>query len=168
MLISEELRERLSSIKLLALDVDGVMTDGGLYYTETGEELKKFNVKDGLGLRLLMKQGIQVAIISSNSSKATIHRARKLNITHTFTGVEEKLPVLENLCERMGISLGEVGYVGDDLPDLPVLKAVGCPITVADAAAQTKSIATYITQCPGGKGAVREICDTILACRYQE
>ncbi len=168
MYLSQELRERLTQVKLLALDVDGVMTDGGLYYTETGEEFKKFNVKDGLGLKLLMKQSIQVAIISSNSSKATIHRARKLNITHTFIGVEEKLPVLKNLCQQMGISLSEVAYAGDDLPDLPVLKAVGCPLTVADATAQNKSVAVYITQCPGGKGAVREICDTILACRCKE
>lgn len=165
--ISEELRERLTSIKLLALDVDGVLTDGGLYYTETGEELKKFNVKDGLGLKLLMNHGIQVAIISSNDSKATIHRARKLNIIHTFTGVEHKLVVLENLCQQMDISFSQVAYVGDDLPDLPLLKAVGCPLTVADASPQTKSAAIYITQRPGGNGAVREICDTILACRCQ-
>jgi 3-deoxy-D-manno-octulosonate 8-phosphate phosphatase (KDO 8-P phosphatase) len=165
--ISDQLRERFAHLKLFALDVDGVLTDGGLYYTETGEELKKFNVKDGLGLKLLMAQGIQVAIISSNHSKATLHRARKLNITHTFIGVEHKLTVLENLCQQMGISLEEAAYIGDDLPDLPLLEAVGCPLTVADASPQNKHVAIYITQCPGGQGAVREICDRILACRGQ-
>jgi 3-deoxy-D-manno-octulosonate 8-phosphate phosphatase (KDO 8-P phosphatase) len=164
-LSNEEIDKRLSSIKLLALDVDGVLTDGGLYYTETGEELKKFNVKDGLGIKRLMSCGIQVAIISSNSSKSTIHRARNLNVAYTFVGVKNKLPVLQNLCETLRMTLVDVAYMGDDLPDLPILNAVGCPITVADASSANKDAAILITRSLGGQGAVREVSDRIISCR---
>lgn len=163
MRISEtELHSRLSQVKLLALDVDGVLTDGGLYYTETGEELKKFNVKDGLGIKLLMRSGIEVAIISANSSSATIHRAKKLGIQHCFVGIEDKLVILQNLCETLDISLEQVAYVGDDLTDIPVLQSIGCPVTVADAIPENLKYSIYTTKMPGGKGAVREICELLL------
>ena len=163
MRISEtELHSRLSQVKLLALDVDGVLTDGGLYYTETGEELKKFNVKDGLGIKLLMRSGIEVAIISVNSSSATIHRAKKLGIQHCFVGIEDKLVILQNLCETLDISLEQVAYVGDDLTDIPVLQSIGCPVTVADAIPENLKYSIYTTKMPGGKGAVREICELLL------
>ncbi|MBW4644605.1 MAG: HAD-IIIA family hydrolase [Goleter apudmare HA4340-LM2] len=157
-----ELRSRLSQVKLLALDVDGVLTDGGLYYTETGEELKKFNVRDGLGLKLLMQAGIDVAIITASTSTSVLHRAKKLGINYTFIGVENKLSVLENLCHQINITLEQVAYMGDDLNDIPVLKAVGCPLTVADAMQANKSSAIYVTKLFGGQGAVREICDRFL------
>ena len=160
------LASRLAQVKLLALDVDGVLTDGGLYYTETGQELKKFNVKDGLGIKHLMQQGIQVAIISASASEATRHRAHKLGITHTFIGCEDKLRILENLCHDLQIEFSQVAYVGDDLTDLPVLKAVGCPLTVSDAIAENWAYALYVTEKDGGQGAVREICDRILASLY--
>ena len=149
-------------VKLLALDVDGVLTDGGLYYTETGEEIKKFNVKDGLGLKRLMASGIHVALISASSSQATFHRAKKLGITHVFTGVDNKLTTLEALCELLQLDLGDVAYMGDDWVDVPVLEAVGLSITVADAIAEAKACATYVTERGGGQGAVREVCDLIL------
>lgn len=152
----------MNKVKLLALDVDGILTDGGLYYTEDGQELKKFNVKDGLGIKRLMKQGIEVAIISSNTSQATLHRSQKLGIAHTFIGCDNKLPVLEELCKRLKIALSEVAYMGDDLADIPILEAVGFPLTVADAMAENKACAIYITEKSGGQGAVREICDLIL------
>ncbi|MER3433502.1 MAG: HAD family hydrolase [Leptolyngbya sp. ERB_1_1] len=161
--ISEELRACLAQIKLLALDVDGVMTDGGLYYTETGEELKKFNVKDGLGIKLLMAAGIQVAIISAGFSVSTLHRAKRLGIDSVFTGIENKLETLEQLCRQLNVSLSEVAYMGDDLIDVPILQRVGCPITVADAMPANQAIAQYITRLPGGQGAVREVCDLLLA-----
>ncbi len=151
-------------VKLLALDVDGVLTDGGLYYTETGEEIKKFNVKDGLGLKQLMASGIEVALISASGSQATLHRANKLGITHVFTGVEDKLETLTALCELLRLDLREVAYMGDDWVDVPVLGAVGLAITVADAIAEAKGCAMYITDKGGGQGAVREVCDLIL-CR---
>lgn len=161
--ISEtNLQYRLSQVKLLALDVDGVLTDGGLYYTESGEELKKFNVKDGMGIKLLMSSGIEVAIISANSSSATIHRAKKLGIKHCFVGIEDKLTILNDICDRLAISLEQVAYVGDDVADLPILQAIGCPMTVADAIAENLKYAVYVTKMPGGRGAIREVCDLIM------
>ncbi len=151
-----------SQVKLLALDVDGILTDGGLYYTESGEVCKKFNVKDGKGIALLIQSGIEVAIISANDSNATLHRAKKLGINNCFIGVKDKLAVLNNLCDRLNLSLDRVAYMGDDLNDLPVLKAVGFPITVADAIPENKVNSVYVTELSGGQGAVREVCNLLL------
>ena len=156
-----------SRVKLLALDVDGILTDGGLYYTESGEVCKKFNVKDGKGIKLLMQSGVEVAIISANDSNATLHRAKKLGIVNCFTGVEDKLEVLETLCQKLNISLSQVAYMGDDLNDLPVLKAVGLPLTVADAIPENQATAAYVTKLSGGQGAVREVCNLLLNSRVE-
>ena len=161
-ILNSKLREHLCQIKLLVLDVDGVQTDGGLYYTDSGEELKKFNVKDGQGIKLLMQAGIKVAIISASNSAATLHRAKKLGIKHTFIGVEDKLTILKKLCGELSISLTQVAYVGDDANDLPVLKSVGCPLTVADAMPENQAVAIYVTKLAGGQGCVREICNLLL------
>lgn len=154
---------KFAQVKLLALDVDGVLTDGGLYYTDSGEELKKFNVKDGLGLKRVMQQGIAVAILSSSAAQSTLHRAQRLGIAHVFIGVEDKLAQLRVLCDKLGIDLAQVAYVGDDLVDLAAMQAVGCPIAVADAMGENQAIATYITQRRGGEGAVREVCDLLIS-----
>lgn len=159
----DQLANHLKKVKLLALDVDGILTDGGLYYTETGQELKKFNVKDGLGIKQLIKHGIEVAIISASTSEATRHRAQKLGIRHIFIGCDEKLSVLNDLCQTLQLDLNQVAYMGDDLTDLPVLQVVGCPLTVADAIAENRACAVYVTEKGGGQGAVRDICDRILA-----
>lgn len=151
----------LAQIKLLVLDVDGVLTDGGLYYTETGEELKKFNVKDGLGIQLVRQLGIEVAIISAGVSNATLYRAKRLGISHVFTAVQNKRSTLIDLCEQLNIPFSQVAYAGDDLVDLPAMQLVGCPLTVADAMPENQAIACYVTQKAGGQGAVREICDLI-------
>jgi 3-deoxy-D-manno-octulosonate 8-phosphate phosphatase (KDO 8-P phosphatase) len=164
-MLPAHLRERLQQVKLLALDVDGVLTDGGLYYTEHGEELKKFNVKDGQGLQLLRQAGVEVAIISSGASSATLHRAKNLGLTHVFIAVESKLVTLQALCHDLGIDLSQVAYVGDDVNDLPTMQAVGCPLTVADAMVPNRACALYVTHAAGGQGAVREICELILSCR---
>lgn len=161
--ISEDLRSRLSQVKLLALDVDGVLTDGGLYYTESGEVFRKFNIKDGQGIKLLKQAGVEVAIITAKSSLSTLNRAKDLGITHTFLGVKDKLSSLRNLCEKLGLSFSQVAYVGDDINDLDVMQAVGCPMTVADAMKANQACAIYITQLPGGQGAVREICEMLIA-----
>lgn len=169
MLISEsDLSARLARVKLLALDVDGTLTDGGLYYTDSGEELKKFNVKDGQGLNLLLKAGIEVAIITASASTSTLHRARKLGITHTFIGVENKLSTLKDLCQKLDIDLSQVAYVGDDINDLAVMQAIGCPLTVADAMPTNLTEAIYVTQKAGGQGAVREICDLLISNIFSE
>ena len=161
-ILNSKLRENLSQIKLLVLDVDGVLTDGGLYYSDSGEELKKFNVKDGQGIKLIMQAGIEVAIISASNSAATLHRAKKLGIKYVFIGVEDKLTILKQLCEDLSISLGQVAYIGDDINDLPILKSVGCPLTVADAMPENQTIAVYVTKLAGGQGCVREICNLLL------
>lgn len=158
-----EFVSRLEEVRLLALDVDGVLTDGGLYYTETGEELKKFNVKDGLGLQRLMLSGIEVAIISAGFSSATLHRAKRLGIANTFIGVDDKLATLKRLCLELNVPLSQVAYMGDDFVDLPVMQSVGCPITVADAMPENRAVAIYTTQKAGGQGAVREVCELILS-----
>ncbi len=158
-----ELKSILSKVKLLTLDVDGVLTDGGLYYTETGEELKKFNVKDGLGIKLVMQAGIEVAIITVSTANAVRNRAKKLGIEHLYMGNEDKLTAMKELCDRLNFSLTEVAYVGDDFTDLPVLKAVGCPLTVADAMPQNQEASIYVTDKCGGQGAVREICELLLS-----
>lgn len=156
-----EFEARLAEVRLLALDVDGVLTDGGLYYTETGEELKKFNVKDGLGIQRAMSCGVEVAIFSAGSSPATLHRAKRLGINHVYIRVPDKLLALKQLCETLNVSSEHVAYMGDDLVDIPAMKSVGVPIAVADAMPENQAVAVYVTQKCGGQGAVREICDLI-------
>jgi 3-deoxy-D-manno-octulosonate 8-phosphate phosphatase (KDO 8-P phosphatase) len=165
-LTREELRSRLFQVKLLALDVDGVLTDGGIYILDSGEEFKRFNVKDGLGLKQVMATGIEVAILTANASTAVAHRMKTLGISHVFIGVKDKEVVLRELCQTLEIELDRVAYIGDDLADLGVLKLVGLPITVADSVPAVKSVAYYITQQGGGQGAVREICDLLLGEIY--
>jgi 3-deoxy-D-manno-octulosonate 8-phosphate phosphatase (KDO 8-P phosphatase) len=157
-----DIHARLLRIKLLAMDVDGVLTDGSLYYTDSGEELKKFNVKDGQGLAALMRHGIEIAIISAGASTATLHRAKRLRIEHVFISVEDKLAILKELTQRLGLSLSQVGYIGDDANDLPVMQAVGFPFTVADAMPKNRACALYVAKLGGGQGAVREICEYLL------
>ncbi|MEM9091672.1 MAG: HAD-IIIA family hydrolase [Cyanobacteria bacterium P01_F01_bin.53] len=162
-LSDEALNAKLATLKLLVLDVDGILTDGGLYYTESGEILKKFNVKDGLGIKRLIRAGVEVAIISANSSEATLHRAARLNVEHVFINAKDKLAILKTLCSQLNIELYQVASMGDDLSDLPVMQAVGCPMTVADAMPENIACALYVTQKGGGQGAVREVCDRIIS-----
>jgi 3-deoxy-D-manno-octulosonate 8-phosphate phosphatase (KDO 8-P phosphatase) len=165
----QSLAAKLATIRLLVLDVDGILTDGGLYYTESGEILKKFNVKDGLGIKRLINAGVEVAIISANSSEATLHRAERLNVQHVFINVADKLGTLQKLCDRLNIALQQVASMGDDLSDLPVMQAVGCPITVYDAMPENIVCACYVTHKGGGQGAVREVCEKIIAAqRFSE
>ena len=165
--VRAELKTRLFQVKLLALDVDGVLTDGGLYYSDRGEELKKFNVKDGQGIKLVMQAGIEVAIISASNSTATLHRAKKLGIERVFIGIDDKLATLKQICEELNLSLAQVAYIGDDINDLPVLQAVGCPVTVADAITENKTAAIYVTESSGGRGCVREFCNLLSQIRSQ-
>jgi len=164
-LLDSDLRRRLQKVRLLALDVDGVLTDGGLYYTETGEEFKRFNVKDGMGIKLIMEAAIEVAILTSSSSSSVLYRAQKLGISHVFLGVEEKLPELKKLCHKLGTSLEQVAYMGDDINDLPILRVVGFPVTVSDGVAENQECSVYTTECLGGCGAVREVCDLLLKAK---
>ncbi|MBC6417398.1 MAG: HAD-IIIA family hydrolase [Prochloron sp. SP5CPC1] len=157
-----ELKNCLSTVKLLAMDADGILTDGGIYYTDDGKQIKRFNVKDGQGLKLVGNCGINLAIISASNSPAILHRAESLGIANVFVGVEDKLEVLKELCQTLNITFSEVAYVGDDINDLTIMKRVRCPLTVADAIYEVKETAVYVTQKQGGQGAIREICDLLI------
>jgi len=160
-----EVLRKLARVRLLSLDVDGVMTDGGLYYTDDGRISRKYNVKDGVGIKRAMDAGIQIVIISAGVSGSVSERAEILGIEHVFTGVENKRAVLEMLCDELGIGFEEVAHMGDDLNDVPLLQAVGCPIAVADAQPEAWDAALIITEQNGGNGAIREICDVLVKSR---
>ncbi len=149
-------------IRGLILDVDGVLTDGGIVYTDRGEELKRFDAKDGAGLKYWQRAGHTVALLSGRESPAVSRRAAELGITVVAQNAKDKLPVLERLCRRLDLPYEAVAYVGDDLPDIPVLQRVGLGIAVADATLATKDAARAVTEALGGRGAVREVIETIL------
>ena len=156
--------EKLRKIKLLILDVDGVLTDGSIYYADDGSKGKSFNVQDGLGIRHLMARGLEVAVISGGVSTAAENRVKYLGIKHWYIGVgEDKYPYFVQLKQTLQYSDEEIAYVGDDLPDLVVMQQVGFRVAVANAVQLVKESADYITQRSGGMGAVREVCDLLLA-----
>ncbi len=154
--------EKLKKIKLLILDVDGVMTDGRIIWLETQGWTRQFNVKDGYGLKLLMKSGIQVAVISGGDSKDVRVRMEFLKIPHVFLGDENKIVALEKITEATGLSHDQMAFMGDDLYDMPVMKKVGFCATVPHAVGPVLKCADYVTQSEGGAGAVREVVDAIL------
>ena len=155
-------QEKARAVKLLILDADGVLTDGRIIYTDQGEEVKAFNVKDGHGLKLLMRAGIRVAIITGRNSPAVEHRARDLGIARVFQKALNKLEAYEELRTTEKLRDEEICMVGDDLPDLPVLRRCGFAVAVADSVEDVKRAADYVTSKEAGKGAVREVCDIIL------
>ncbi len=152
----------LAQIKLLVLDVDGVLTDGRIIYTDSGEQIKQFSSRDGLGLRLLMDNGIQVGIITGRISGALIHRCRNLGIDLIFDGIFNKAEAMDRMARKTGIDPTHMAFMGDDLIDLPAMARAGVAIAVADAADEVKARADIVTRAAGGHGAVREICDAIL------
>lgn len=152
----------LKQIKLLILDVDGVLTDGRIIYTDSGEQIKQFLSRDGLGLRLLMDNGIQVGIITGRRSGALTHRCRNLGIDLVFDGISNKADALDQMAQQTGIHPSAMAFMGDDLIDLPAMARAGVAIAVADAANEVKARADIVTKAVGGQGAVREICEAIL------
>lgn len=164
-LSKDALIERLKSIKLLTLDVDGVMTDGGVFYAADGSQLRQFNIKDGMGINMAQKAGVEIAFITASTTPDIAHRGKVLKIKHMFMGADDKLAILTGLCAELSITLDEVAHIGDDVNDLVVLNAIGLPITVADAVDDVLDVAVYVTTRGGGKGAVREIIDLILKGR---
>lgn len=156
---------RAARVRLLALDVDGVLTDGMLYYGNNGEELKAFNIKDGLGIKLLKRAGVNVAIITGRQSDLVARRARELGIEDVVQGREDKYEALLELCQRHDLQLEDCAYMGDDLPDLAAIVAAGLGMTVADASAAVRDAAHWQSSYNGGGGAVREACEFILSAR---
>lgn len=155
-------QEKIKRIKLLILDVDGVLTDGKIIYNDRGEEIKAFNVKDGHGLKLLMRSGTEVALITGRESKVVLHRARDLGIKQVYQKATNKIEVYENILREKRLEDNQVGFVGDDLVDIPVLRRVGFSATVRDAIPEVKEVADYVASKKGGEGAVREICELLL------
>jgi 3-deoxy-D-manno-octulosonate 8-phosphate phosphatase (KDO 8-P phosphatase) len=154
--------DRLKQIKLVLLDVDGVLTSGDIIYNDIGEQTKIFNVKDGVGIRLLKEAGIKVGIITGRKGQALRHRCENLGIDLIFDGIMRKDQALEAVAARTGITEEDMAYVGDDLPDLPAMKRVGLSVAVADAHEILRRQAHITTLARGGKGAVREISEAIL------
>jgi len=156
---------RLAELRLVAFDVDGVFTDGRFYLSDDGIESKAFNTQDGFGIRRLLDAGIEVAVISGRRSGAVEKRMAELGVKHVFVGARDKIAAFEDLIAGLGIGDSECAYVGDDIPDLTLLDRVGYSIAVANAVAEIRDFCDYTTVAAGGHGAVREVCELVLAAR---
>lgn len=161
----EKLKNIAKEIKLVAFDVDGVMTDGSLTFTEDGKEIKTYNAKDGLGVVMLSKAGIITSIITARDNGTVKHRAKILNIQELYMGQKNKILALEELTTKYNLKKSQIAYMGDDLPDMCVLKEVGLKCCPNDAVENVKAICNFICTKNGGKGAVRELCDFILEAK---
>ena len=164
-MLDADLIARFRAVKLLSLDLDGTLTDGGIYYTDEGTELRKYFVQDGFGILMVREAGIEVALITMSDTPSIARRIERLKIRFGHMGVRHKLPALMKICGELDIGLDQVCHVADDLNDLDVLQAVGLPVAVANARPTIKSAAAYVTEAPGGSGAVREVCDLLLEHR---
>jgi 3-deoxy-D-manno-octulosonate 8-phosphate phosphatase (KDO 8-P phosphatase) len=161
-IVEEKLHEKMKKIRLLILDVDGVMTDGKIIIDDSGNEVKHFNVRDGHGIKMIMRHGIDVVLLTGRRSKVVEHRAKDLGITEVHQGVHDKLSIFEAILRSRSLRYENIAFVGDDIVDVPVLKRAGFSVAVADAAEHVKKCVDYITHNSGGAGAVREVCEMIL------
>lgn len=158
----QDLLKKAADIRLLIFDVDGVLTDGSLYFADDGQEYKAFNSRDGHGMKMLQASGVDVAIITGRTSKVVKHRMDNLGIKHVYQGQVEKLPAFEELIAKLGLSADQVAYVGDDVVDLPIMTRVGLAIAAQDAHHLVKQHAHWTTPTDGGRGAAREVCELIM------
>jgi 3-deoxy-D-manno-octulosonate 8-phosphate phosphatase (KDO 8-P phosphatase) len=156
---------RAKEIKLLLLDVDGVLTDGSIVYGNSGTELKAFNIKDGFGIRLLREAGVEVGIVTARRSEAVERRAQDLKLAHLYQGVGNKIEAFAEILASQKLTPQQIAYMGDDWLDLPLLSRVGLAVTVADGVAEVKAVAHYVTRQAGGRGAVREVCELIIEAK---
>jgi 3-deoxy-D-manno-octulosonate 8-phosphate phosphatase (KDO 8-P phosphatase) len=155
----------LAGVRLVALDVDGVLTDGRFYLSDDGTETKAFSTRDGFGIRRLLAAGVEVAVISGRASRAVERRMEDLGVPHVILGCPDKVAAFDELIGRLGIDARDCVFVGDDIPDLPLLRKVGFSVAVADAAEALCASCDYTTRAAGGRGAVRELCDLVVAAR---
>jgi 3-deoxy-D-manno-octulosonate 8-phosphate phosphatase (KDO 8-P phosphatase) len=162
-----DVEARARAVRLAIFDVDGVMTDGTLYIGGQGEAFKAFNILDGHGVKMLQSAGVATAIISGRSSDAVVRRASELSIIHVVQGAKDKLAAFDELTARLGVQPAECAFMGDDLPDLPVMRNCGLAVAVANAVDAVKSAAHYVTRASGGRGAVREFCELVLRAQGQ-
>ncbi len=158
---------KLDKIRLVAFDVDGVFTDGRFYLSDDGIESKAFHTQDGFGIRQLVKAGIYVAVISGRTSGAVARRMAELKVRHVVQGCADKVAALDKIIAELGIRKDECAYVGDDVPDLPLLRHVGYPIAVANAVSAVRDYCAHTTVANGGFGAVREVCELVLGAKGQ-
>lgn len=154
--------DRLDSIRLVAFDVDGVFTDGRFYLSDDGVETKAFHTQDGYGIRRLLDAGIAVGVISGRESQAVTKRMSELGVAHVILGCKDKVAAMDRLAAELDLSVSQCAYVGDDLPDLPLLNHVGFSVAVANAVPLLLEQCDYVTNKPGGSGAVREVCDLLV------
>lgn len=166
--MKKDLKERLKKIKLLILDVDGVLTDGSIVYSSNGEEIKTFNVHDGYGIEMLRQAGIPVAIITGRISQIVEKRAKDLKIEDLIQGTIDKVPAAETFARKYNITFDEIAFMGDDLFDIPLLQKVGFSCAPRNARKEVKRIVHYVTKKEGGKGAVREVIDMILEAQKKD
>lgn len=155
-------------IKLLLLDVDGILTDGTITYTHEGTEIKSFHTRDGLGIRLLQEAGVEVGIITARTSEAVKRRAEDLKLAHVYQGCRNKIVAYEEIRAKVNLRDTEVAYMGDDWLDLPLLTRVGFSASVIDGVHEVRQVVDYVTTLPGGRGAVREVCDLLIAARGKQ
>ncbi len=160
--MDEEIKNKIKKIRILILDVDGVLTDGRIILNDAGQESKHFDVKDGHGLKMIMRYGIDVILLTGRSSSVVMHRANDLGIREVFQGILNKKEFFQQLISERGLNPEEIAYIGDDFVDVPLLKRSGFSVAVKDAVSEVKQFADFITDNPGGRGAVREVCDLIL------
>lgn len=158
----ESIFNKAKQVKLVIFDVDGVLTNGTLIYGPNGTESKMFHVHDGMGMRLLLKTGVEIAIITARSSDVVAKRMQDLQVKYVFQGCTDKVIAYDELKQKLNINDHEIAYVGDDLPDLPLLRRVGLAISVPNAPKFIQQYATWITQAKGGKGAAREVCELLM------
>jgi 3-deoxy-D-manno-octulosonate 8-phosphate phosphatase (KDO 8-P phosphatase) len=160
--LESKLRDLAAGIKLVLFDVDGVLTDGTLLLTASGQEYKGFNSRDGQGIKMLLESGVEVGVVSGRKSKVVERRAAELGIHHVFQGCNDKLPVLYRLTQDLELEPMQVAFVGDDVADLPVMLSVGLAVAVSDAHPIVRQYAHWVTPNAGGKGAVRDVCDMVM------
>jgi 3-deoxy-D-manno-octulosonate 8-phosphate phosphatase (KDO 8-P phosphatase) len=163
--VNDNALERAKSVRLMVFDVDGTLTDGTLYLSDTGAEMKAFNVRDGHGLKMLQDAGIEVAILTARRSRVVQLRAAELGIRTVIQGASDKAAGFGKLLASLGVQASDAGYMGDDLPDLPVLEHCGFAASVPEAPASLRERVHYVTKAPGGRGAAREVCEFILRAR---
>ena len=159
------LAQRMQAVRLVAFDVDGILTDGGLYLTDSGEEFKRFNSLDGHGLKMLKASGVEIAIITGRTSRCVELRAKNLGITRLYQGVEDKWAAMQALLAELNLAPTDAAFMGDDVVDLPVMRRVGFSITVPNSPPIVRDHAHYLTQREGGHGAVRETCELIMSAQ---
>ncbi len=159
------LLSRLKLIRLVAFDVDGILTDGGLYYSDSGEEFKRFNSLDGQGMKMLKASGVEIALITGRSSRCVEARAKNLGIVHVYQGVENKLKAMVDVLDKLKLTRDTAAYMGDDVVDLTVMRHVGLSISVPESPLLVREHSGYVTQHSGGHGAVREVCELIMSAQ---